>query len=485
MKTDPMSHQRTAVSKMHDKDVYGLFMEQGTGKTWTILADAERLYSAGKIDGLFVIAPNGVHTNWINREIPAHMEVPVIARHWKSGAGKQLLRKINDLFEVPGDGEIRPLRIFAMNIEALITKDGFKMAEQFLLSSTAMFVVDESRRIKNPDAGRTKAVMKLRKLAKYARIATGTPITKAPVDVFQQMEFLESGLLGTTSYRAFVAEYAELMPNHHPMMQRMIARNPKIAYAQVIAKNDDGSFKWRNLDKLTKLLEPYTYRVLKKDCLDLPEKIYKVHTFDLEPKQLKAYNLMRDELRMQAADGKLKVVHSLAAATKLQQITSGFIIDQHAIRLEGKNARLSAFMDMIGDIDGQFIVWARFKEELKMISEALIAAGCRVVQYHGDVNHKDREIAVDSFQRGDADAFVGQPVAGGIGLTLTAAETVIYYSNDFDLETRLQSEDRAHRKGTTKHVVYIDLVANNTIDETISRSLANKTNMAAAIMGDL
>lgn len=219
--------------------------------------------------------------------------------------------------------------------------------------------------------------------------------------------------------------------------------------------------------------------------MDLPEKIYKKHTFELSATQKRQYAIMRDELRMQAADGKVKVVHALAVATKLQQITSGFLLDGEAIKLEGKNARLSAFMDMVEDIDGQFIVWARFREELRMIAEALEAEGHSVVQYHGGVNQKLREAAVDDFQSGAARVFVGQPVAGGIGLTLTAAETVIYYSNDFDLETRLQSEDRAHRKGTTKHVVYIDLVADKTIDDVIANSLRNKTNMAAAIMGDL
>jgi hypothetical protein len=299
MKTQGMLHQIEALRRMANRETFALFMEQGTGKTWTLLADSERLYSAGKIDAIFVIAPKGVHTNWVNREIPAHVDAPVIARAWRSGAGKRAMARLEELFRPREDGETPPLRVLSMNIDAVMTKEGNAFARRFLTATRALFIIDESSRIKNPDTGRTKAVLKLRLLAAYARIATGTPITNAPVDVFSQMEFLESGLLGTTSYRAFVAEYAELMNNNHPMMQHMIRRNPRAAQAQIIARNPDGSPKWRNLEKLQKLLEPHSFRVLKRDCLDLPEKIYKVHPFELNTDQARAYALMRYELRVE------------------------------------------------------------------------------------------------------------------------------------------------------------------------------------------
>jgi SNF2 family DNA or RNA helicase len=130
-------------------------------------------------------------------------------------------------------------------------------------------------------------------------------------------------------------------------------------------------------------------------------------------------------------------------------------------------------------------VWARFKEDLRAIAQAFADEGMKVVEYHGDVNDRMREIAVDTFQNGDADVFVGQPQSGGIGLTLTAAETVIYYSNDFNLETRLQSEDRAHRIGTRRNVVYVDLIATDTIDESIALALQRKSDLAAAVLGDI
>jgi SNF2 family DNA or RNA helicase len=485
MKTQGMQHQLQAVQRMVGRRTYALFMEQGTGKTWTLLADAERLYAKGSIDSVLVVAPNGVHLNWVTREIPAHMEGTIVARAWRSGAGARHMRALEELFQPRPVGAPPPLRVLAMNIDALVTKKGCACAERFLLSGKALIILDESSRIKNPDAARTKALMRLRRMAVGARIASGTPVTNSPVDIFAQMEFLESGLLGTTSYRAFVAEYADVLPNTHPLIQNMVSRNPKAAYAQVIARNPDGSPRWRNLDKLQRLLEPNSFRVLKKDCLDLPDKIYKTITFELDAQQQRAYDKMQDELRIELGDNTELPVSELAALIKLQQITSGYVNTPMGVRyVSSDNPRLKTLLDAIEDVEGKFIVWARFREELDAISDALTDAGVACVQYHGGVSRDNREAAVDQFQNGDVRVFVGQPQSGGIGLTLTAAETVFYFSNDFNLETRLQSEDRAHRIGTKKNVVYIDIAAENTIDEQITKNLRRKKRTAALVLGD-
>lgn len=485
MKTQGMRHQMQALQKMVGRPTYALFMEQGTGKTWTLLADIERLYAKGTIDSALVVAPNGVHLNWVNREIPTHMDGNIVARAWRSGAGARHMRSLEDLFRPRPEGQSVPLRILAVNIDALVTKKGYEFCERFMLSGKPIIILDESSRIKNPDAARTKALMRLRQYCRGARIASGTPVTNSPVDVFAQMEFLESGLLGTTSYRAFVSEYADVLPNNHPLMQNMVRRNPRAAYAQIIARNPDGSPRWRNLDKLQKLLEPHSFRVLKKDCLDLPDKIYKTITFEMNAEQQRAYDKMQDELRIDLGDNVELPVSELAALIKLQQITSGFVNTPMGIRyVTDDNPRLKAFMDAVEDVDGKFIVWARFREELDAIRDALTEAGISCVQYHGGVSRDDREAAVDSFQHGDVRVFVGQPQSGGIGLTLTAAETVFYFSNDFNLETRLQSEDRAHRIGTRRNVVYIDIAAENTVDEQIARNLQRKKRTAAVVLGD-
>lgn len=486
MKTKGMSQQIEALRRMNGRDFYALFMEQGTGKTWTLLADAERLCGAGTIDAVLVLAPKGVHTNWTCREIPEHLEVPNVVGAWRSGMGKKERAKLDELLRPRAAGEVAPLRVLAMNYDALATKDGFEFASRFLRATRALLALDESSRVKNPDSLRTKRVMQLRRLARVARIATGTPITNAPLDAFSQMEFLEHGLLGTSSYRAFVSEFADVVPADHPMILRLAERNPKAARAQIVARNPDGSPRYRNLDKLQRLLQPHSYRVLKRDCLDLPEKIYKQIFFDLTPKQRAVYQTLEDDLRVELDDGSIEVVTALGALVKLQQVTSGYVnIEREPILIaNGDNPRMDALLEVVEDIDGKFIVWGRFREELRQIAALLRENGIETVEYHGGVSTKDREVAVDSFQRGTARAFVGQPQSGGIGLTLTAAENVVYYSNDFNLETRLQSEDRAHRIGTRRNVIYTDIVATATIDEPIARALQRKQSVAAAILGD-
>ncbi len=268
-------------------------------------------------------------------------------------------------------------------------------------------------------------------------------------------------------------------------MQRMIERNPRVARAQVVARDAAGRPKWRNLDKLQRLLEPHSYRVRKDECLDLPPKIYQNHYFALSPEQTKAYELMEKERRM-AFEEEVVAVQALSAGIKLQQITSGFVLHEGTAHyVSDQNPRLAALRDLIEDIDGQFIVWARFREEIRAIGEMFRSSGICAVTYFGDTSPADREIAIDEFQRGNARAFIGQQQAAGMGLTLTAAQTAIYYSNDFNLEHRLQSEDRCHRKGTKGRVVYIDLVAEDSIDEIITRALQHKSDVAAAILGDL
>lgn len=485
MKTKGMDHQLAALRRSNGRRGFAFFMEMGTGKTWALLADAERMYAAGEIDAMLVVAPKGVHTNWTRREIPMHLEVPHIAAAYLSGGTKRNKAEVEKVFTPRNHGEVPPLRILAINIDALNTKDGFEVAMKFMNATKAMLVVDESDRIKSPTSLRTKRVLRLVQKAAMVRIASGLPILQGPMDLFSQMEAIGSNLLGTSSYRAFVAEYAELLPPGHGLMRHIAKRAGPDAAPQVIARNPDGSPRYRNLDKLQKLIEPHSFRVLKKECLDLPDKIYKQAYFEMSPRQRAMYEKLENELRIEM-DGQTNVINALAALGKLQQITSGFV------NLEGipyivapdENPRMELLLETLEGLPHKAIIWAHFREEIRQIADVLKSLGRRCVEYHGGVKPKDREIAVDAFQDGNAEYFIGQPSSGGIGLTLTAAEFVIYYSNSFRLGVRKQSEDRAHRIGTVNHVVYIDLVASNSIDEPIARALQRKESVAKAIMGD-
>lgn len=503
MKTKPMAHQARGLDWSDGRWFYGLFWEQGTGKTWSIMADAERAFGRGRINGLLVVAPKGVHTNWTRRELPTHLSAPYKAAAYRSGSVRAL-KACQSLSVEAGD----KLRVMTINIDALNFKEGFTASANFLRNHQAMMVIDESHRIKSPNAGVTKAAMRLSNMAFAKRIASGTPLTNAPPDLYSQFEFLKPGLLGTDSYRAFVAKFAELMPDDTGIMRHIVKRmKEKNAWAakqaekgllktpQIVRKDRDGNPRWRNLDILRDLLTPHTMRVLKKDCLDLPEKIHQTRYFNLSPMQQRVYEKLKTEYIIEFGDN-LLAVEALSARIKLQQVTAGFVlIEGEPHYIEEKNPRLELLEEVIQDQQGQVIIWAHFREEIAAIGRLMDKLGIPSCQYHGDVSDKNREEAVDGFQAGLYDVFIGQPRAGGVGLTLTAASSVIYYSNDFNYGTRAQSEDRSHRIGSeglihriedldVHGILYIDLVAEDTIDENIASALQFKENTAAIVLGD-
>lgn len=485
MKTKGMKHQLTALERSDGKRNFAYLMEQGTGKTWTTMADAERAFLAGKIDAIAVVAPNGVNVNWVKREIPTHMEVATNCYVWRGNPTSKVAKAAYEkLFANHYCAGEAPLRVFSINVEAVNTKNGYAALERFLTAYRCMMVVDESTRIKNPAAKRTEKIIDLGKLAIARRILTGTPLTKAPTDLFSQFDFLKSGLLGTKSYRAFVAEYATLLSPNHPQMIAMISQNPRAAYAQVVATDEFGNKMWRNLDRLASLIEPHSYRVRKEDCLDLPPKVYKTVFFDLDPVQRAKYDELKTDYSYEDLHGDVNSFIAIAARTKMKQVTSGFInIEGERQLIEpGSNPRMEAFKDVVEDIEGQFIVWAMFEEEIIQIEAALAEAGISSVKYYGATSKGEREDAIDDFQRGEYRSFIANAQAAGIGLTLTAASTAVYYSCSYDNELRMQSEDRNHRIGTKNSVLYIDLVAEDTLDEDIMKSLATKSALASFII---
>jgi SNF2 family DNA or RNA helicase len=278
---------------------------------------------------------------------------------------------------------------------------------------------------------------------------------------------------------------AELRLANH-LKQVSAAFNPN-RLPQIVDKDKDGRPKYRNLDKLSALIAPHSYRVLKSECLDLPEKIYKTLFFDMTKEQERIYKKAEDECRI-VYQGQETPFNKLVAVTKLAQITSGYYIHPLAnepVRIEGENPKLDMLVsrvDAIIDSGQKVIIWARYKIEIQDIVSRLEANGHNVVQYHGEVKKGERVEAIERFERGDAQVFVGNQQAGGTGITLVAASYAIYFSNDFSLRNRLQSEDRAHRIGQTKNVTYINICGKGTIDEVVVAALTNKQDVSRAII---
>ncbi len=486
-KTTPYSHQLESYNLSKDKKAFALLMEQGTGKTKVALDKTAYLYGQGLINGLLVFAPNGVHRNWVINEIPAHLPdyCNATSAWYASSMTKAEAIAFEKLFE-PGHN----LRVLTMNYEALTSDKGRKAAERFLRTFKVHVVADESHKIKNPGAQRTKHILKLRKLAAYATISTGTPVTQSPLDTFTQFMFLDEHILPTTSYYVFKARYAVLLDDSSPVLRHIKQRTSGRGNPQIVATDREGRPLYKNLDELQRLIQPYSFRCLKADCLDLPDKVYSRRYFELTPEQKSLYKQIKDDLRIEFGNGQFEAMSKLTAVLRLQQIASGILPlpdgELPIFETPDKNPRIKALLDIAEECAGKMIVWARFRMDIASIVKALEAAYPNsVVEYHGGVDHDSRAKAVKSFQDDpEVRFFVGTQQAGGTGLTLTAASTVVYYSNDFSLENRLQSEDRAHRIGQKNTVTYYDLEAVNTVDRRIVNALRMKKDVASAITND-
>ncbi len=465
-KKKPYKHQMTALEKSWNRETYAYFMEMGTGKTKVLIDNLAMLYDKGKVDGALIVAPKGVVGTWYNQELPSHLpdHIENVTVLWQPNITKKQQEKLDSLFE-PEES----LHILIMNVEALSTTKGRDFAAKFLSSHNTLMAIDESTTIKNPGAKRTKNILKLSKDAKYRRIMTGSPVTKNPLDLYSQCEFLSPWLLDFTSYYAFRNRYAEMKTLH--LHGRSV---------QVVDK-------FKNLGELSDQLKGFSYRVLKEDCLDLPDKIYMKRNIKLSPDQAKLYLQMKETALANLNGKQVTTVNALTQLMRLHQITCGhFTADDGTTQLIANN-RIDELMNVLEETEGKAIIWAHYQYDIHAIIKNIVKeyGPGSVVDYYGLTPQDERQPNIKKFQDDPRCRFmVGTPSTGGYGITLTAANTVIYYSNGYDLEKRLQSEDRAHRIGQQKSVTYVDLICDETVDEKIVEALRKKINIASEVLGE-
>ena len=466
-KSKPYEHQLVALEKSWDKEEFAYFMEMGTGKSKVLIDNIAMLYDKGKINAAMIIAPKGVYRNWLSSEIPTHMPSHIQYKSvlWTALTSKTKDKEYQSLFETDYN-----LHIFIMNVEALSTPKGMTFARKFLSCHNTLIAVDESTTIKTPKAARTRNIISIANLAKYRRILTGSPITKSPLDLYTQCKFLNEHLLGFSSYYSFQNRYACMVDKWFGGRKVSVIKS------------------YQRLDELSKSIEPFSYRVLKEDCLDLPDKIYIRREIELTEEQLKMYQSMKI-VAMAALKGKVvKAPHVLTQLMRLHQITCGHVMTETGEIVDIENNRLKELINILEEVESKVIIWSHYTHDIRKISAELrkIYGEDSVVEYYGKTDSEIRQESIDRFQdpRSPVRFFVGNPQTGGYGITLTAASTVIYYSNGYDLEKRLQSEDRAHRIGQKKSVTYIDLIAEKTVDEKIVKALRKKINIASEVLGE-
>ena len=307
-------------------------------------------------------------------------------------------------------------------------------------------------------------------MAKYRRILTGTPVTAGPIDIYTQMSFLSDNILQSSFYG---------FRNRYCVLRRRT----------INMRTFDEIVDYQNLDELQDILKPYSYRVTKAECLDLPDKVYTKREIEMTPKQKKVYDILKRKAYIELSEEKsVTAPLVITRLLRLQQIMCGFVKydDGREEEIDKVNPRITELLQVLEETEGQAIIWSNYTRSIHDIENAIKKhlPNKTCATYYGDTKSEDRQEIVTEFQAGKIDYFIGQPRTGGYGLTLTNATTVIYYANSYDLEVRLQSEDRPHRIGQTNKVTYIDFVTPKTIDEKIFEALRNKKSLADSITGD-
>ena len=459
-KTKPYQYQLEAFEEGKDRLHYAYFMEMGTGKTKVTIDNLAYLYYISKINFALVVAPNTVYQNW-KRELDIHCPISTSVFTYKVDKIKEFKFDKNKM------------NIFLMNVEAFSHASGKKIADKLLKAygKKGCMVIDESTTIKNRTAIRTKNIIKLGRQAKYRRILTGSPVTKSPLDLFSQADFLNDDLLKCSSnFYVFQATYCIL---------RKITNSTGRAFNLAVG--------FKDLSRLEKIVKSFSFRVRKKDCLDLPDKVYQKRIISLGPKQRKIYDQFKEHARIVIEDKTIEYNTKLTEIIKLLQVTAGFLKTEEGDIKEFESAKMKELLNVLEETEGKVIIWANWVHSLKMIIQELKKkyGDKSVVAIYGEIPGQEREEAVDKFQKDkETRFFVSNPQTGGYGLTLTEASTVVYFSNNYDLEQRQQSEDRAHRIGQKNKVLYIDLVVEKTVDESVIRALNQKIKLSAETLGE-
>lgn len=526
-------HQRELLERTAHEPGWFVAFEQGVGKTAPTIHNAELLFTERKIDACVVVAPNSVHRNWISDELPKHAGVRWYGLDWHSDRGKAQDRALAALL---GDTN-GALPWFSITYEGLLTPRGRQAVLDFAKRFPKLFlVIDEGSYVKNPEAQRTKKVAALRALCAFARVLNGTPVGNSALDVYSQLKLLDPlfwirhGIASFASFRSRFAVMKKIViggDDDREAHEVKISRNidphgatPEgvAAYeqldfdlneiltpaevARVTAPKDAAAKKttgrtievivgFRELDKLKEMIAPITTRVTKQDAgLNLPPKLYSRLQFDMAVEQRRYYDKLRTEFMVELDSGALITAPlALTRILRLQQIACGYLPnpdDPENPKLffddDGKNPRLRLLLERLEDTPHQAIVWGRFTHDIDSICRALGPPKC--ARYDGEVTEKQKSEGLDRFHAGKAKFMVAKTASMGVGLTLVEAKSTFYYSNDFSLYRRLQSEDRNHRIGQTNPVGYYDLVATRSVDEKILKSLRENQEIADQITGD-
>jgi len=487
-KVAPWRHQEIAFNISRDREAFALLMEQRTGKSKVLIDTCAWSYAKGRIGGLLMLAPNGVHEDWVNEYFPTH---------WPEWAGEPVIALWNGKLRKRDEAALYDpatsprFHVLAMNTEAFSTsKRAREAAAKFLRVFRCLMAIDESSDIKSTKSSRTKEITKLSRHAGMRRILDGTPVDGDPLGLYSQFRFLDPHLLGFTSFYTYKAHFAELLPEGHALLRAIQEKSPSArrVVPQLVARDAEGRPQYKNLEELQRLISPHSFRVTRAECEDLPDKIYAQRSVPLSDRQRDYYERARKTMLLELENGaQLTIANQLARLGRLQQITGGFLPQDDGVvtMIDEKCPRIEALVQEVEKARGKVVVWARYRPELERIASTLREAygDASVGEYHGGIARDKRLRVRTDFQNAKWPRFfIGQQAAGGRGLLLNVADDTLYYSNTFSLRHRLQSEDRVIALDKKRASAYTDLLAPGTVDVKIRNSLSGKRDVADTLL---
>ena len=467
--TENFDHQNTFFDMFKDRKTIALFAEMGTGKTKMGIDVMNRNFTLGRISGVIVLAKKGVHNQWIDGEedefgelepspIEKHTQsdLPFIGQAWSG-------KKIDPNLLKRGDS----LKWYSVNFDAVIHKRALAEVMKFVEAHKGSlgFIGDETHYLKSHKARRTMAAIKIASHAQVKMIMTGTPIAKNLVDEWSQFKVLNEDIIGHRYLTTFRNEFCVM-----------------------------GGFEGRsvvgakNLTRFKTLTEPHCYRVLKSDCMDLPEKQYHLEKFNLTTEQKTKIAMLKATQSYMREDG-VEVLYDqpITILSKVQEISNGFFTDNSDPEKPYveffANPRMKALNEFVDGNEGKHLIWARYQWDIKLIQKNF---GERAMTYYGANSTQERKEAKGAFMSPNSgvDFLVLTAAAGGEGIDglQKASSTAIYYSNSFNSLHRWQSEDRIHRIGMMGSADYVDLVARGCVDYSLLSNLKAKKDFSHMVL---
>lgn len=458
----PWQHQFDAIERAKTLPCFALFLEQGTGKTGTVINILRHKFEQERrVLKTLVLCPMIVVENW-RAEFKKHSKIDLRQIVLLQGAGKKRALTF----------KASPGQIFVTNYEALLMPELFEALEMW---RPEVLILDESHKCKDHKAKRTKAATKLADLARFKYILSGTPILNSPMDIFAQFRILDGGASFEKNFFHFRAKYFY---------------DKNAGFRQKQNYFPDWQIRPNSLEEINSKIFAKGVRVTKEECLDLPPLVRQEIAVEMSPEQARLYKDMKKDFVAYMGDKACVATLAITKALRLMQITSGYV------RLEdGKNIHLetpkqAALKELLEELtpNHKVLIWAVFRENYTQIRSVCEELGIGYTEVHGDISGAQKFKNVDAFNNDPAvRVFIGHPGSGGIGINLVAASYAIFYSRTFSLEQDLQAEARNHRGGSEIHekITRIDLVCKGTIDELVVKKLASKEEISEKVLREI